>query len=165
MTSTNPKDASELSLRLDVKAEGMEPILAAAYLMTDRAYVRVSGDREKTLEVCLAAKRPEFLFPEALAEAFKRELATQKVRWAVAKNNLPVREFVAEQAVMLANGQLPPEPQPAEPPPDQLSDEQRREIEKLIAEVEEEIKTLNQKKAVPDPKNIKASWEEKRSLS
>ena len=87
------------------------------------------------------------------------------MRWAVARNNQPIREYIAEQAVLLATGQIKPAaPAAAAPEPavDELTDDQRLEIEKLIAEVEAEIKTMNADKAKPsvsDPKNVSASWE------
>lgn len=161
---------SEVSFFLDVKKEGLEPIFGAAYLMMDKAFVSLSGDRVKTVGVVLRPKvleAPNAVKARALAEEFLSDLASQRVRWALAKNNLPIREFIAEQAVLIANGTVVPPSAPAAPPqpPDaQLTDDQRAEIEKLIAEVEAEIKTMNQDKtkpAVADPKNIKASWEEK----
>lgn len=156
--------ASEASVVLDVKSLGLEPIFGAAYLMMDRAFVSLTGDRAGKVGVVLRAKDPKSIKPKALAAEFLSDLESQKVRWAVAKNNLPIREHIAEQAVLIANGTIPP-PSAAssapEPAAEQLTEEQRSEIEKLISEVEAEIKTMNDKKAVPDPKGIKASWEEK----
>lgn len=152
--------ASEVTFNLKISAEGLEPIFGAAYLLTDRAFVSLEGDRAKSIKVQLRLKRTTPGALKKLAETFINELETQKVRWAIAKNNLPIREYVAEQAVLLANGKLPPT-DAAQPASEELNDEQRREIEKLIAEVEDEIKTMNQKKINSDPKNIKASWEEK----
>jgi len=151
-----------VSFELSVKREGLEPILGAAYLLTDRAYASLDGDRAR-LAVTLRPKSPSCDL-KALSEVFLRELETQKLRWAIAKNNLPVREFVAEQAVLLANGRIPP-PSPPAPAADDLSEEQRREIERLIAEVEEEIKALNQKKLLSDPNKIRASWEERQEAA
>lgn len=157
--------ASEASFSLDVKAHGLEPVLGAAYLLTDRAYVELGGDRAKILTVVLRAKDAKKLKPRALADEFLADLAAQKVRWAVARNNQPIREYIAEQAVLLATGQIKPAaPAAAAPEPavDELTDDQRLEIEKLIAEVEAEIKTMNADKAKPsvsDPKNVSASWE------
>jgi His-Xaa-Ser system protein HxsD len=149
----------EALISLSVSAYGLEPILGAAYLMTDRAYSVLSGDKKKTLVVALTPKGKDT--PAALGRAFTEELAAQVVRWKIARDNQPIREYVAEQAVLLANGSLQPAAPAEEPAADQLSDAQRLEIEKLIAEVEDEIKQMNEKKTVSDPKNIKASWEEK----
>ncbi len=152
-----------VSFELSVSSEGLEPILGAAYLLTDRAFISLEGDREKKLRVVLSPKTgSDIKILKALGETFQLELQTQKVRWDIAKLNQPIREFVTEQAVLLANGRLPA-PAADAPPADQLSDEQRKEIERLIAEVEDEIKTLNDKKAPKDPKNIAATWEEKQS--
>jgi His-Xaa-Ser system protein HxsD len=155
---------SEVFASFDVKKEGLEPIFGAAYLMMDRAYVSLSGDRAKRVDVVLRPKDPKALKLRALAEEFMSDFESQKVRWAVAKNNLPIREFIAEQAVLIANGTVAPPSAsgaPPEPAAEQLTDDQRAEIEKLISEVEAEIKTMNDKKVALDPKGIKASWEEK----
>lgn len=142
---------------LDVRSEGIESILGAAYLLTDRAYACLEGDRDKRIKLTLCGKKQLAVGGlKSLAETFIRELDTQKVRWAIAKNNLPVREHIAEQAVLLANGKLQ-----SSPSSDELSDDQRKEIERLISEVEDEIKAMNQNKTAADPKNIAATWEEK----
>ena len=159
--------SSDAVLSLDIKTHGLEPVLGAAYLMMEKAYVSLAGDRSKTLEVVLRAKDPKAVKPRALADEFLSDLESQKVRWAVSKNNQPVREYIAEQAVLIANGTIKIEAPAAaapEPAADQLTDDQRLEIEKLIAEVETEIKTMQAdktKSAVADPKGVKASWEEK----
>lgn len=153
----------DIVFKLDVKKEGLEPIMGAAYLMTDVAFARLDGSRSKFLEVRLEPKAAAGAAAlKALARRFTDELSTQRLRWAIARENAGVREFIAEQAVLLANGRLEAAPaQAQEAPADALSEEQRSEIEKLIAEVEDEIKAMNEKKAASDPKGIKASWEEK----
>lgn len=166
VSPVSPKlSSAEASFALAVKDHGLEPILGSAYLMMDKAFVLLSGDRAKTIVVTLRAKDPKKVSPKALAAEFLSDLEAQKVRWAVAKNNLPIREFIAEQAVLIANGTIPmPAPAAAaapEPAAEQLTDDQRAEIEKLISEVEAEIKTMNDKKIAVDPKGVKASWEEK----
>lgn len=156
--------SSEAVLSLDVKTEGLEPVFGAAYLMMDKAFVLLSGDRAGKIAVALRPKDPKAFKPKALADEFLSDLASQKVRWAISRNNQPVREFIAEQAVLIANGTIPaPSAAEAAPEPaaEELTAEQRAEIEKLISEVESEIKTMNEKKSVPDPKGVKASWEEK----
>lgn len=151
--------ANNAFFSIPLSSRPFEAVQGAAYLMTDKAYVVLGGDRKKALTVELAPKPASGITVKELADRFSAELESQVLRWAVAKHNQPIREHVIEQAVLQANGRL--EPQPAAPAADALSDEQRQEIDRLIAEVEDEIKAINQKKAVPDPKNIKASWEEK----
>ena len=156
--------STEAVLTLDVKTEGLEPIFGAAYLMMDKAFVSLTGDRAGKVVVQLRAKDPSAVKPKALAAEFLLDLASQKVRWAVSRNNQPIREFVAEQAVLIANGTVPaPSASQAAPEAaaEQLTDEQRSEIERLISEVEAEIKTMNDKKVAADPKGLKASWEAK----
>lgn len=153
-----------VSTTLSVKEHGLEAILGAAYLMTDRAWVRLDGDRAKSLTVTLTPKPKTDL--KTLKAALEAELAVQKVRWAIAKANAPVLEHVARQAVLFANGMAPAAPAPSSGPPgatgggDALTAAQQAEIDRLIAEVEVEIKELKSKPAGADPDNVKATWEE-----
>ena len=155
--------AGAVTATLSVKEHGLEAILGAAYLLTDRAYARVDGDRAKSLTVTLVPRGPAGAARlKALRAEFDRELATQKLRWAVAKNNVGVRAHILRQAVLLANGlaPAPPPPAAAAPSPEPLSADQQAEIDRLIAEVETEIKELKNKPAGADPDNVKATWEE-----
>jgi hypothetical protein len=101
---------STLSFSLDVPENGLECILGAAYLMMDRAFVSIEGDRKKMLEVSLksrtAAAAPQL---ESLARAFLAEIETQKIRWAIARNNLAIRQHIVEQSVLLGSGARVPD--------------------------------------------------------
>lgn len=163
------KTAGAVVASLSVAEHGLEPILGAAYLLTDRVYARVDGDPKKSLTVTLTPKEPlKASGLAALQEEFELELASQKLRWAVTANNAGVREHVARQAVLLVNGH-PLAPAAAQAPAagsppggaDPLSAEQQAEIDRLIAEVETEIKDLKNKPAGADPDGVKATWEEK----
>jgi His-Xaa-Ser system protein HxsD len=150
----------EVVLVLDPRREGLEPILGAAYLMMDRAYASLSGDKAKSLTVTLRPKAARGAADlKALKSAFEAELAAQKLRWAVARNNQSVREYVAENALTLADEFAKRAAAPAEPAAEQLTVEQRSEIERLIAEVETEISEMNSKKELADPKGKTLSWE------
>lgn len=155
------RETSKISFDLSVKKNSLEAILGAAYLLSDRAFIYLDGDQKKNIRVTLQSKTPisseEFL---PFSEMFLNELETQKVRWAIAKHNLPIREYVARQAIVLANGGTIRE-EPVAEKGDDLSPDQRQEIEKLISEVEEEIRLMNDKKNPADPQNIRISWEEK----
>jgi His-Xaa-Ser system protein HxsD len=161
-----PKSAAsagvgEVSFELDARSDGPEPILGAAYLLMDRAYAFISGDKAKTLSVTLrpkGARNADAL--AALKRAFEEELAAQKLRWAVARNNRTVREYVAENALALAKEFDERAPSSAAAPAaEQLTVEQRSEIERLISEVEAEISQMNVKKEHPDSKGAALSWE------
>ncbi len=102
---------SAVSFALDVPRNGLESILGAAYLMMDRAYVSIEGDRKTKLEVLLQSKTPGAAPRlELLAQAFLAELETQKVRWAIARNNLPLRQHIVEQSVLHGGGAAPRDP-------------------------------------------------------
>lgn len=152
-----------LVLSVPVGEDGLEPILGAAYMLMDRAYALLGGDGRKVIEVTLRPKEPADRGGlEDLARVFEEELEAQRLRWAVARANQPIREFIAEQAVLVAQGRAPQAEAPAPESGEQLTAEQREEIEKLISEVEAEIKEMNGRKAPADPKKLAASWEEKR---
>ncbi len=153
---------------LSVAEHGLGPILGAAYLLTDRVYARVDGDPKKALIVTLVPKEPlKAVELAALKDEFELELATQKLRWALAADNAGVREHVTRQAVLFVNGH-PLAPASAQASSagspqggaDPLSAEQQAEIDRLIAEVETEIKDLKSKPAGADPDGVKATWEE-----
>lgn len=160
MPSKKKRAAGELSLSLRVDESGVEPLLGAAYLMMDRAYVLVEGDRRKALTVTLRPKagrgKTELA---ALKKAFDAELDAQRLRWAVARHNRPVREHVAEHAVALAEEYAARSSASAEPASEPLTGEQRSEIERLIAEVESEIAAMNVKKEHAETAEAARSWE------
>lgn len=151
-----------VTFTLPVKPDGLEVLMGAAYMMIDRYCVRLGGDKKKSLAITLFGKAP--LGKKELQEAavsFQNELITQRVRWQIARENLPVREYIQELAIKIA--QTPPQAPQAEQAAgsDELSEAQRKEIDALIAEVESEIQSLKKTPAGADPKKISASWEEK----
>ena len=153
-----------VSLSVPIGPDGIEPVMGAAYLMTDVAYARIEEASPKRARLVLGLKPGQALKAAELKDRFLGELEAQRLRWAILRENRELREFVAEQAVLLASGRLPePEPAPAPAPAvEELSAEQRADIDRLIAEVEAEIKEMNERKALPDPKNVQASWEQRR---
>lgn len=145
----------------DLKADGLEVIRSAAYVLTDRAYALLSSGPGGAVRVTLQLKQPaDGPALEALAQTFRDELATQRIRHQISKNNVSIREYIVEQAIQLAQrpAETPQAPQaPAEP---ELTEDQRKEIERLIAEVEEEIRAMAPARAASDPLKISATWEE-----
>src|SRR5688572_33055577 len=64
--------AGTVSVALSVSAETLEAVLGAAYLLTDRAWARLDGDRQRALTVTLRPKDPKAAL-KALAEDFLDE--------------------------------------------------------------------------------------------
>jgi His-Xaa-Ser system protein HxsD len=154
----------ELVIRVKSPGRDLEALYGAAYLMIDRAFVRLSPDGPRGLKVCLLPKKdrgPAAL--SALRAAFDAEFKAQKLRWAIARNNREIREYVAENALTLAaEFAARPAAAPA-PAADVLTDDQRSEIERLIAEVETEIKTMNDRREHAEAKDASLSWEAARA--
>jgi His-Xaa-Ser system protein HxsD len=151
------KSPASISFVLDPRKETLEAIMGAAYLMIDRAYAALDGDKKKSLKVTLTPKARGAAALKSLKADFLAELASQKLRWAIAKNNQPVREFVAENALSLSE-EFAKRAAAPEPAAEVLTDDQRSEIERLIAEVETEIQQMN-KAPKPEQKETALSWE------
>lgn len=150
------------SVRADFPRDpaGPEAVYGAAYLMTDRAYAQLEPLAGGALRVSLTPKAARGAAAlEDLRRAFQAEWESQVVRWAVARGNRSIREYVVENAVSLAQGRAAPAAAAAPAAPEELTAEQRTEIEKLIAEVEAEIKEMNASKSLPDPAGATKSWE------
>lgn len=156
----------ELVIKIKSPGRELEPLYGAAYLMIDRAYVQLAPDGARGLRVTLLPKKDRD--PAALAalrKAFETEYEAQKLRWTIARNNRDVREYVAENALTLAAefAARPAAPGAPASAADVLTDDQRSEIERLIAEVETEIKTMNDSRAPQDSKAAARSWEAARA--
>lgn len=152
-------EPGSVAFELDARKEGLDVILGAAYLMIDRAYARLDGDKTKIVRVTLTPKGDRGAKDlAALKAAFLAEFESQRIRWAVARAGQPIREYLVENAVALAQGRAV-QAEAAAPVAEELTADQRSEIERLISEVESEIKEMNDKKAHADPKGVSPSWE------
>lgn len=152
------KTGGAVRIACKISQWSLEEIYGAAYMLTDRAFVSLKGNPKLSVTVVLEPKNPTNSKSLAsLKKLFLEELRTQKLRWEIARNNQPIREHIVSEAVRLA--QNPSAAQPATP---ELTETERLEIEKLIAEVEAEIKERNKTAPATDPLGIAATWEEKR---
>ena len=169
-TDTPKKSQTKTNIKIDTKSgeivatcdsakDGIEVIRSAAYVLTDRAFAVIESGPKESVFVTLQPKvRTDEKGLIALSETFKDELATQRIRHQIAKNNVSIREYIIEQAILLS--QQPEEPPPQAPAEPELNEEQRKEIERLIAEVEDEIRAQAPTRAEKDPLKITATWEE-----
>jgi hypothetical protein len=123
-------------------------LLGAAYVMTEDAYVLVSR-KGKGGAVELWPRGAAA--PKALAAAFRREYANQKLRWELARGGLGLRAETLRRALALAEaagGRT-------EAPRTTLTPEQKAEIAAMLAEAEADT-------GPKDPLGIAQPWEESR---
>jgi len=125
-----------------------QAFLGAAYALTADAYALVTR-KGKGGSVELWPKRK--LAPKALAAAFRREYANQRLRWALTRDGLGLRAETLRRALALADASGGR----AEAPQAALTPEQKAEIAALLAEAEAD-------KGPRDPLGITQPWEDSR---
>ncbi|MDT8286354.1 MAG: hypothetical protein RQ748_04515 [Elusimicrobiales bacterium] len=126
----------------------------AAYSLSDAAYAFISPAGPGSLSVAL---RPKAGVPlSGLAARFRAALKDEAVREALFEENKGLREFMILKALS------DPEPAPAPAPAAGLTPEQEKELDALIAQVEQEIKS----ESAPgkDPLGITRRWEDKHGV-
>lgn len=140
-----------ISIKVDLKKYSPEAVRYAAYAVSGQAFVLVRGGGKDALAVDLNARNGQP--PAGLKARFLAELADEKLREAVAANNRELREFL----VLKALSPVKKQETPADPG---LTAAQEKELEALIAQVENEIKkdALNGRQA--DPLGITRTWED-----
>lgn len=140
----------DLDIRVSLKEYSPEAVRYAAYALSSEAYVSLRSDGRQAAVVAFSPKqgRPD----PGLRKRFMAELADEKLREAVCRENGGLRELLLMKALSA----------PAAPAAKDsgLTPEQEKELEDLIAQVEKEIK----QEAVPvskDPLGITKTWEER----
>lgn len=128
-------DARARAAYVTLKGSAVRPeaVLTAAHVLSRKADVWLDKG-----EVELRPKRgkagKEAL--EALAAEFAEEAVTQELRRRVATANRSVRDYIVTQALVSAAGEAK---STAEPAMGNLSEEQEKDIDQLIAEAEQEL--------------------------
>lgn len=153
--------SNEVVFPVQKKLYPLEVVQGAAYLLTDRAVAYVEDKRgawELTLRAKAKASAAEL---EALAGDFLNELLNQVLRQRLLAANRSVMEHVIARAVVSARRDPADPAQPPAAAEDQLSAEQRSEIDRLIAEAEAEIAARAKNRAAADPLGISKTWEER----
>lgn len=150
------------TIEVQVSLYGLEAVYQACYGFLDRAYIRLEGDPEGTVKVLIRGKDgASEKFLAGLDGEFTNELLHQALRLKVSDSNRKIREYIVARALASAEGvagSRPAEscPQPGAPPAAEslLDEDLEKEIERLLAEVE-------QKGGEGDPLDIVVPWEEK----
>ena len=144
----------EVVFQIQKKLYALELLQGTAYVLTDRcvAYVESKGaQHEVTLKSTRGKAKDELI---ALGDAFVNELLNQVVRQKLVASNRFIMEHVISKALVSARAE------PPAPSEQALTADQQAEIDKLIAEAEAEIASLNKRKGGADPLGITKTWEE-----
>ena len=163
--------ATDASFEIDERIYPLEAVQNAAYVFTDRAYVRVEPAGAGRLSVLMTFK------PSSAAAArdeargeFDNELVYQALRLRVSEANRKIREFIVTKALVSAQPtetvvaaaaeaacaecSATPDAQSGAPAPAQIDEALEKEIDRLLAEIESGD-------GAADPLGVAVPWEEK----
>ncbi|MDD5656020.1 MAG: hypothetical protein PHF00_02040 [Elusimicrobia bacterium] len=150
-----------MTIAVGLREFPMEVVRFTAYLFMDRAdpLIALEGKRRArvTLRLRAAVAGKRLALEKA---AFLKELEAQRFQWDVLRKNRSIQEFIVRQAL-----QQPPAAAPAPESGNsdlELSQEEERELDRLIAEVEETLAKEAKGRAgkKKDPLGIRKTWEE-----
>lgn len=145
-----------VSVEVQVPVYGIDAVYKASYTFLDRAYIRLEGDPGGTISVKIRLKNEAIgSLLESIAGEFENELIHQALRARVSSANQKIREYIVTRALASAEGAAAScagnSPEGA-PPESVLDEDLEKEIEKLLAEVEQQ--------GGSDPLKITVPWQE-----
>jgi hypothetical protein len=150
--------AGELTVTVASKECSAEDVRFAAYLYMDRADPLIEPVKGG---LCVRLRYREPVAAARLrkeGESFVEELRQQRFQGELLERNASLHEYVVRQALS-GTEQAAPSGGGAEP---ELSEDEEKELDRLIAEVEElvEKEAKGKSKRAEDPLGIRATWEE-----
>ncbi|PCI31635.1 MAG: hypothetical protein COB53_12960 [Elusimicrobia bacterium] len=157
MKHTVEEEDNEVVISIEKDRWGIDAVRMAAHVLADRAYAQIfdeDGELSVTLHSKLKADRSAL---EGLGALFDREVQNQALRLKLVGSNRETMEYIVSRGLVPANKAAGPE---GAEPETELSDEQKSEIDRLIAEAETEIAELKKDKSGADPLGITKTWEE-----
>lgn len=127
-------DAASHSVIVTLEEPAIRPdaVLTAAHVLSRKAEVWLG---EGEVELKPKKKKASVAELEALAAEFAEEAVTQELRRRVAETNRSVRDYLVTQALVTAAGAQGT----SQPEMGNLSEEQEKDIDQLIAEAEKEL--------------------------
>ncbi|MFA6030833.1 MAG: hypothetical protein WC969_13325 [Elusimicrobiota bacterium] len=141
-----------ISVSVDLRVYDLETVRISAHLLTDEFHVLLVPAGRSAAKVLLTPKRPGSAAGRG-ERRLRAVLDQELLRTRVAENNQKLREHV----IGLAMGRTPPAETPRDPA---LSADQQAELDRLIAEVEEELHKEAKSAPGKDPLGILKTWEE-----
>ena len=149
-----------ISVKVSLKDHTLDTIRYAAYAVSDASYVFIKPvGGGITVEFTpkngsqAASHKSQAKNP---SKRFKEELKDEKLRASISDANRDLREFMILKA--LAHEETPAGSRQED---SGLTPEQEKELDALIAQVEDEIKRESAGNKAKDPLGITRTWEEK----
>ncbi len=149
MTQNHWTENSEVIFLPQYLGVKLEDVKYAAFALSGNTYVKIESAPDKQVKITFTPRDGEI--PPGLSGLFHSTLEDESLRSRVADNNRCVIEHVIELG-------LKDDGQPNGIPEDNLNAEQQKELERLIAEVEAEIK--KESESSDDPLGVLKTWEE-----
>lgn len=143
--------SDQITVKVNFSKYGLEVIRYVAYELSDKFWVLIEkGKKKNEINVILEPINSK-LNVKNLKKVFYDKLNEEKLRSEIYDKNIKLREHLIKQAILY---------QPSNNESDSfLTPEEEKELEKLIKEVEMELKEeLNE---TGELNEIKKSWEEK----
>ena len=131
----------------DIKDYSLDVIKETSYLFSDSFWVFVEKNSNK-IKVTFETFNKKVKIKD-LQKLFTKKLKEEKIKDEIFKENIKLREYLIKQAMTY---------NPEENNNDGLTAEEEKELEKLIKEVEEELK---KESGGSNDGEIKKTWEEK----
>lgn len=139
----------EFAINIDTKKYSKEDICYAAYKMSGNNYVRLEKNGKNEIRVIFIPKNNSHLSLQKIKNSFFEELRDELIRQKISMDNARLREFMMLKGIYYRDKHEEGYG---------LTPEQEEELENIITQVEEEIKTVSYKK---DPLGITRTWEER----
>ncbi len=157
MNHTVEEEENEVLVSIEKDRWPLDAVRMAAHVLADRAYSQIS-EEDGALWVTLHAKiKSDRSALEGLGALFDREVQNQVLRLKMAAGNRETMEYIVSRGLVPANKAAGPS---GAEPEAELSEDQKSEIDRLIAEAESEIADLKKDKSGGDPLGITKTWEE-----
>lgn len=158
MNHTVDEQENEVVVAIEKDRWPLDAVQMAAHVLADRAYAQVSEEEGELFVTLHPKETADRRALEGLGALFDREVQNQALRLRLAAGNRATMEYVVSRALVPASKAAGPEgPEPEA----ELTDDQKSEIDRLIAEAESEIAELKKDDAGADPLGITKTWEER----
>ncbi len=138
-----------IELKVDTKKYSLNVVRYAAYLFTRDFYVQLKVEKGFVKAIFESKSKVR---KTDIKKAFSKELAEENFRSSLFDSNRELREYLITSALKYTE-----KPQ-STAVQEGLTPEEEKELDKIIAEVEAELKGEKDKE---DPLEIKKTWEEK----